>query len=225
MSHQALLEDLLGPLNSVESRFAPRILRYLGKPELLRGWRVAVVGSRAADGDARRQARRVARELVAEGVTVVSGLAEGVDTAAQAKAIEAGGRTIGVLGNGLAVHYPAENRELQERIAAEHLLLSQFEDLEPPKATNFPQRNRMMALVSQAAVIVDARERSGTVHLAWEALRLGRPLFLLRSLVNKTGLAWPALVLDYGAEILERTDQVLELLPPKAEAELADVAF
>ncbi len=222
---QATPEELLGLLNAVERRNAPKLLRYLGNSELLREWRVSVVGSRAADEDALRRARRLARELVAQGVVVVSGLAEGVDTAAQSSAIEAGGRTIGVLGNGIAVHYPAENRPLQERIAAEHLLLSQFEDLEPPKPTNFPQRNRVMALVSQSTVIVDAKERSGTVSQAWEAIRLGRPLFLLRSLVEKPGLAWPALVLDYGAEILDRADQVLERMPPLPQPELADLAF
>jgi len=225
MIRQATPEELLGPLNAVERRNAPRVLRYLGHSDLLHGWRVSVVGSRAADDDALRRTRRLARELVAEGVVVVSGLAEGVDTAAQSTAIEAGGRTIGVLGNGLAVQYPAENRALQERIAAEHLLLSQFEDLEPPKSTNFPQRNRVMALVSQATVIVDAKERSGTVSQAWEAIRLGRPLFLLRSLVEKPDLAWPALVLDYGAEALDRTEQLLERLPPLAEPERADLAF
>lgn len=225
MIRQALPEDLLGPLNAVERRNAPKLLRYLGNPELLREWRVSVVGSRAADEGALRRARRLARELVSQGVVVVSGLAEGVDTAAQSTVIEAAGRTIGVLGNGLAVHYPTENRALQERIAAEHLLLSQFDDNEPPKATNFPQRNRVMALVSQATVIVDAKERSGTVSQAWEAIRLGRPLFLLRSLVDKPGLDWPALVLEYGAEILDRTDQILERLPPLPELELAELAF
>lgn len=222
---QGTPEELLGPLNAVERRNAPKLLRYLGNPELLRGWRVSVVGSRAAGEDALRRARRLARELVAEDVVVVSGLAEGVDTAAQAATIEAAGRTIGVLGNGLTVHYPAANRALQDRIAAEHLLVSQFDDSEPPKPTNFPQRNRVMALVSQATVIVDANERSGTVSQAWEAIRLGRPLFLVRSLVDKPGLDWPALVLEYGAEILDHTEQIFERLPPLPEPELAELAF
>lgn len=225
MIRQAAPEELLGPLNAVERRNAPKVLRYLGNPELLREWRVSVVGSRAADEDALRRTRRLARELVGQSVVVVSGLAEGVDTAAQTSAIELGGRSIGVLGNGLDVYYPADNRALQERLAAEHLLLSQFEDGEPPKSTHFPQRNRVMALVSQATVIVDAKERSGTVSQAWEAIRLGRPLFLLRSLVEKPGLAWPALVLEYGAEILDSTEQILERLPPQPEAELAELAF
>lgn len=225
MIRQAAPEELLGPLNAVERRNAPKVLRYLGNPELLREWRVSVVGSRAAEEDALKRTRRLARELVGQGVVVVSGLAEGVDTAAQTAAIELGGRSIGVLGNGLDVYYPADNRGLQLRLAAEHLLLSQFEDGEPPKSNHFPQRNRVMALVSQATVIVDAKERSGTVSQAWEAIRLGRPLFLLRSLVEKPGLAWPALVLEYGAEILDSTEQILERLPPQPEAELAELAF
>lgn len=225
MIRQATPEDLLGPLNAVERKNAPKFLRYLGDTELLHGWRVSVVGSRSAGDEALRRTRRLARELVAHSVVVVSGLAEGVDTAAQTTAIVTGGRTIGVLGNGLRVSFPPENRALQERIAAQHLLLSQFGDDEPPKGPNFPQRNRVMALVSQATVIVDAKERSGTVSQAWEAIRLGRPLFLLRSLVEKPDLSWPALVLEYGAEVLDGTDQVLERLPPLPEAELADLAF
>jgi len=225
MIGQATPEELLGPLNAVERRNAPELLRYLGNPDLLRERRVSVIGSRAVATGAVRRTRRLSRELVEAGVVVVSGLAEGVDTAAHAAAIEAGGRTVGVLGNGLAQRYPARNRALQARIAAEHLLISQFGDREPPRPTSFPQRNRVMALVSQATVIVDANERSGTVYQAWEAIRLGRPLFLVRSLVDKPGLTWPALILEYGAEILDHTGQIFERFPPLAEPKLAELAF
>jgi DNA processing protein len=225
MIRQATPEELLGPLNAVERRNAPSGLRYQGDPALLQMRRVSVVGSRSVSETALRRARRLARELAAAEIVVVSGLAEGIDAAAQRAAIEAGGKSIGVLGNGLGQFYPWSNRDLQGRLATEHLLLSQLEDDEPPKPTNFPMRNRVMALVSQATVIVEAQERSGTVSQAWEAIRLGRPLFLLRSLYENEALAWPKLVREYGAEILDRTEQLIEVLPPAAEPELVDLAF
>lgn len=225
MIRQATPEELLGPLNAVERRNAPRWLRYQGDPTLLQMRRVSVVGSRSVSETALRRARRLARELAAAEIVVVSGLAEGVDTAAQRAALDAGGRSIGVLGNGLGRFYPRSNRALQNLLATEHLLISQFADDEAPKPTHFPMRNRVMALVSQATVVVEARERSGTVSQAWEAIRLGRPLFLLRSLYENEALAWPKLVREYGAEILDRTEQLIEALPPAAEPELADVAF
>jgi DNA processing protein len=155
----------------------------------------------------------------------VSGLAQGVDTAAHRAAIDVGGRTIAVLGNGLSVYFPAKNRDLQQTIARDHLLVSEFEEQAPSRKANFPARNRTMALLSNATVIVDAQERSGTVSQAWEAIRLGRPLFLLRSLVDKAGLEWPRLVMEYGADVLESTEQLLPLLPTAEEPELDAAAF
>lgn len=225
MTREATPQELLGPLNAAEQRNAPEALRYAGDPSLLAGWRVSIVGSRSAGAEGLKRARRLARELAEAEVVVVSGLAQGVDTAAHRATLDVGGRTVGVLGNGLAVCYPPANRDLQDLLAAEHLLISQFPDAEPPRGPNFPQRNRVMALVSQATVIVDAKERSGTVSQAWEAIRLGRPLFMMRSLVENPNLDWPKLVLDYGAEVLDNTDQVLAQLPPLPEPELADVAF
>ena len=218
-------EELLGPLNAVEAKNAPRQIHCQGDLALARLPRVSIVGSRTAGEEATRRAARLARELAREGVVVVSGLAEGIDTAAHRAAIEERGRTIAVLGNGLGVFYPTANRELQRAIARDHLLLSQFGEEVPPRPANFPARNRTMALVSHVTVIVDARERSGTVSQAWEAIRLGRPLFLMRSLVEKPGLAWPKLVQEYGADVLDATEQLLPLLPPAEEPELDAAAF
>ena len=218
-------EQLLGPLNAVESKNAPRELHFQGDLELLHRPRVSIVGSRAAGEEAVRRAARLSRELSRAGVVIVSGLAEGIDTAAHRAAIEENGSTIAVLGNGLSTFYPTENRELQLLIARDHLLLTEFAEGTPPKSGNFPARNRTMALVSQATVIVDAQERSGTVSQAWEAIRLGRPLFLMRSLVDKPGLEWPKLVMEYGADVLDSTEQLLSFLPPLEELELDAAAF
>ncbi|HEV8240504.1 MAG TPA: DNA-processing protein DprA [Thermoanaerobaculia bacterium] len=225
MAQSSSPAELLGPLNEVERKHAPAALFHAGDVALLKQRRVAVVGSRSTSEDGLRRAARLARELVAAEVVVVSGLAEGIDTAAHRAAITAGGRTIAVLGNPLSTFYPRQNRELQETIAREHLLLSQFTDGVPPRKDNFPMRNRTMALVSQATVIVDAQERSGTVSQGWEAIRLGRPLYLLRSLAENAALQWPGLMLQYGAEVLDDVAALVADLPPRVEPELAEVAF
>ncbi len=227
MSHprSASPTELLGYLNEVEQRNAPKHLFHHGDLKLLQEPRVAIVGTRQATPEGLRRTARLARELVANGVVVVSGLASGIDTAAHRAAIEAGGRTIAVLGNPLSVSFPRENRDLQETICRAHLCLSQFPEGRPTRKTDFPLRNRTMALLSHATVIVESQERSGTVSQAWEAIRLGRRVFLLRSLVEGSGLVWPRLLLDYGAEILDTVDQILAELPPRWDAQFVEVAF
>lgn len=222
------LEELLGPLNEVEKKNAPAELFVAGDVNLLRaGRRVSVVGSRSASSEGLSRARRLARMLVERGVVVVSGLAEGVDTAAHTTALEAGGRTIAVLGTPLDKAYPAKNRALQERIMREHLAVSQFASGSSGGRHCFPMRNRTMALLSDATVIVEAGEGSGTIHQGWEALRLGRPLFLLESTVKTEGLEWPAELLAYGAEVLsEKTVEFFfEMLPEGSRVERAGLAL
>ena len=212
--------DALGPLNEVEERNAPETLYLAGDESLLHDApRVAIVGSRGASEYGLRRAGRLARELVDNGVTVVSGLAKGIDTASHRSAIAAGGRTIAVVGTPLERAYPAENRELQELIGREHLLVSQFAPGTATHKGSFPQRNRTMALLSNATVIVEAGQSSGTVSQGWEAIRLGRPLFLMRSLVENEALSWPAELLDYGAFVLQDMENILEVLPPSVSLE------
>ena len=145
---------------------------------------------------------------------VVSGLAKGIDTSAHRSAIDAGGRTIAVLGNPLEQFYPRENRELQQEIADNHLLVSQFPAGHPAGRGNFPRRNRTMALLTDATVIVEASDGSGTISQGWEALRLGRRLFVMRSVMENPALEWPAEMRQYGAETLSETGELLEALPP-----------
>jgi DNA processing protein len=148
-------------------------------------------------------------------MVVVSGLAAGIDRAAHEAAIEAGGRTIAVIGTPLDEIYPKANAGLQARIAREHLLVSQFAPGYPVTPKNFPIRNRTMALLADATVIVEAGEKSGTVGQGWEALRLGRRLFLLESVVTDSNLSWPKELIAYGAEVLarENLDEALADLP------------
>lgn len=217
-------EDLLGDLNDVERKNAPEALFYAGDPGRFFGTlRISVVGTRRPSALGVQRPRVLATTLSRRGVLVVSGLAEGVDTIAHETAMAEGGRTMAVIGNGVDVFFPASNRGLQARIMAEHFLVSQFPAGTPPKRTNFPQRNRTMALLSDATIIVEAGEGSGTLHQGWEALRLGRPLFLLESLANRADITWPAEMMKYGAQVLSREnlDLVLDEIPSRARDELA----
>jgi DNA protecting protein DprA len=153
---------------------------------------VSIVGTRAVSEEGRQRAARLARELVSAGIAVVSGLAKGVDAAAHLSAIESGGRTAAVIGTPLDKAYPAENAALQQRIYREHLLLSPFAVGEQVYRANFPARNRVMAAISDATVIVEASDTSGTLHQAAECQRLGRWLFIMRSVAEDPLLKWPS---------------------------------
>lgn len=205
--------DLLGPLNAVERRFAPTTLWTQGDASLLLHHpRVAVVGTRQPSPEGQRRARKLVAALVEHNATVVSGLAQGIDTIAHTRAMELGGRTIAVLGTPLDDAFPRANAELQQRIGDQHLLVSEFAPGSAVAKGNFPRRNRTMALIADASVIVEAGEGSGTLSQGWEALRLGRPLFLLKSVVG-SGLSWPREMLDHGAFVLEEMDDLLHVLP------------
>lgn len=222
------VEKLLGRLNDVEKRNAPPHLFTAGDSTLLQ-WhpRVSIVGTRMASVDGAHRARALAAALARHGVIVVSGLAEGIDTAAHESAIAAGGRTIAVLGTSLDETYPPKNRALQETIMREHLAVSQFATGVPSRRANFPMRNRTMALISDATVIVEAGAKSGTEHQGWEALRLGRPLFLMDALLADKSIAWTSELLRYGAEELraDKLEHIFEFLPEKANVGTAELAF
>jgi DNA processing protein len=208
--------EVLGALNDVEEKHAPKQLFYAGDRSLLaRGPRVSVVGSRKATPDGRRRAQSLTKALVAHQIIVVSGLAEGIDTAAHTAALEAGGSTIAVLGTPLDQFYPKENRDLQERLMREQLVVSQFASGSAVTPKNFPIRNRTMALLTDATVIVEAGEKSGTLHQGWEALRLGRLLFLMENVVNDPALSWPNEMIHYGAQVISRSnlEEVLSDIP------------
>lgn len=195
-------EELLGPLNEVERKHAPKKLYVIGDEGLLRtGRRVSVVGSRKASWASLKRSRKLARALVAHGITVVSGLAAGIDTAAHLAAIEQGGRTIAVLGTPVHQAYPKENSDLHERIMRDHAAVSQFPAEVPVARHNFPMRNRTMALLSNATVIVAADQRSGAFYQGWEALRLGRELLIMESLLS-TKIPEIEQLMHYGAQVL-----------------------
>ena len=197
--------EVIGALNDVELKYAPSQLFLAGNRDLLRGGRrVSVIGSRKASSQGLRRARVIARSLVEHGIVVVSGLAAGVDRAAHEAAIASGGQTIAVIGTPLDRCYPNENSELQRRIAREQLLISQFPAGYAVAPKNFPMRNRTMALLTDATVIVEATEKSGALLQGWETLRLGRLLFVLESAATDPTLTWPKDLIQYGAQVLSR---------------------
>jgi DNA processing protein len=178
-------------LDSEDSARTGRSLWCVGDSTLVQQPCVAIVGTREASPDGLARARRLARELAAREIVVVSGLARGVDTAALAAAVEAGGRVISVIGTPVDRAYPAENAALQERIYREHLLISPFSPGSRVYPSNFPGRNKVMAALSDVTVIIEAGESSGTLHQATECVRLGRPLLIAQSVIDDPTLDWP----------------------------------
>lgn len=214
------ISEFMGPLNDIEEKFAPKEVYFKGNREIIfAGPRVSIIGTRHPTQKGLENAVSLTKSLVKHGVVIVSGLAKGIDTIAHETAIKENGKTIAVLGTPLDKFYPAENRELQEKIMKNHLAVSQFPIGSAIQRSNFPLRNRTMALLSHASIIVDAGEYSGTEHQGWEALRLGRPLYFVEDLIKN--LKWPQKMLEYGAEVLALREikRVLDYLPAlKGEA-------
>ena len=199
--------DLLGQLTEFEEINAPDQLFIEGDKKLLtEGRRVAIVGSRKASREGISRTRSFTKALVEHGITVVSGLAEGIDTAAHETAIKKGGKTIAVLGTPLSKTYPATNKALHEAIKRDHLAISQFPEGYPLKRENFPRRNRTMALICDATVVVEASEKSGTLHQVREGIRLGRLVYIMQNVAQNEELTWPQEMIGYGAQELRRED-------------------
>ena len=184
-----------------------------GDISLLQRKAVAIVGTRKVSADGAARARRLAKEISGADVTVVSGLAKGVDTEALSAAIEAGGRVAAVIGTPIDAAYPAENKRLQETIYRHHLLISQFVPGRRVFPSNFPERNRMMATLTDASVIIEASDTSGTLHQAAECVRLGRWLFIAKSVAEDPALSWPARFLkEERVRVLTKTEDLLAVL-------------
>jgi DNA processing protein len=185
-----------------------------GETGLVRRPCIAIVGARDVSSEGAGRARQLARDLAAAGVVVVSGLARGVDTEALTAAIEARGRVIAVIGTPIDKAYPTENRRLQERIYREHLLISPFPPGQRVFRGNFPERNRLMAAVSDASVIVEADDVSGALHQAAECVRLGRWMFIARAVMEDPALRWPGrFAKEPTVKVLTETADILGVLP------------
>jgi DNA processing protein len=197
---------MLGAITDV-----PPVLWYIGNLTTLDAPAVAVVGSRAATPVALETAARLATDLASRGITVVSGLARGVDSAAHRGALETG-RTVAVLGSGLEQIYPREHTALARQIAEHGLVLSEYAPDTPPLPQFFPMRNRIISGISRAVVVIEASEQSGSLITAGCALEQGREVMAVPgNVLSGRNRGGHALIRD-GAKIVECADDIVEEL-------------
>jgi DNA processing protein len=191
---------------------APPVLFVLGEVTPADEWAVAMVGTRKASVYGREVARRLAEELGRNGVTVVSGLARGIDGIAHKAALDGGGRTIAVLGSGVDRIYPAEHRRLAAAIAERGAVVSDYPLGTPPEGANFPPRNRIISGLSLGTIVVEAGLRSGALITADFALDQGREVFAVPGSILSAGSAGCNRLLRDGAHVLTEARDVLEVL-------------
>lgn len=188
----------------------PEVLFLRGRPELLRERGVGIVGSRECSRDGADRTRRIAAALAEEGWLVVSGMARGIDAAAHEGALAAGGDTAAVLGTGPETAYPAENAVLHGRIAREGALVSEFAPGAPAVPGNFPRRNRILAALSVAVLVVECRLRSGALVTAKHALEQGKEIFVTPGRPEDDLAAGPLQLLRQGARPVRHAADLLE---------------
>jgi DNA processing protein len=201
--YPAALADLNDP---------PPYVFALGALEMLAAPVVAIVGTRRATRYGERVARELAGALAREGVAVVSGLARGIDAAAHTAALEVGGRTIAVLGTGVDVPYPAAHRALHTRIAAGGLLLAEEPPGERASAASFPRRNRIIAAIAQATIVIEAPVKSGALITATHALELGRTVAAVPGPIDSAASAGSNELLRDGAIVIAGVADALALV-------------
>ena len=216
-----------------DARFPPRLkaifdpprslyLRGSGEPELLGRRAVGVVGARSCSPYGAQVARMLGRELAAAGLVVVSGLARGIDGEAHRGALESGGPTVGVLGCGIDRDYPAANASLSRRMEDGGLVVSEYEAGVEPAPWRFPARNRIIAGLCEAVVVVEARERSGALITADFALEEGREVFAVPGEITSALSVGSNALLRLGATPLTGSGDVLEALGIEPAEAVAD---
>lgn len=190
----------------------PAVLFTRGARPLMEARCMAVVGTRSATRYGRDLAERIGAGLARRGWVVVSGMARGIDAVAHRAALDAGGVSIGILGSGIEFEFPAENRPLYRQMRARGTLVSEFPPSQPPTAGCFPRRNRLIAALSQAVIVVQAGRRSGALNTAGHALDLGREVFAVPGPVGPGVSVGVHDLLRDGAGLATSADEVLEAL-------------
>jgi DNA processing protein len=179
---------------------------------------IAIVGTRHCSHYGRQTAERLAAGLARAGLTVVSGLARGIDAAAHQGALKAGGRTLAVLGSGVLNVYPPEHVNLAEQVAAAGAVISENPPMSEPMTGTFPQRNRVITGISLGVIVVEAGDRSGALISARHAMEQGREVFAVPGRVDsRTSRGCHQLIRD-GAKLVETVEDVLDELGPLVEA-------
>lgn len=206
------------PKTLLDADYPLSLLYYIGNWDLVFSRGVSVVGTRNPSPDGIKRTRRLVKELVKAEFTIYSGLAAGIDAAAHQAAIEAGGSTVAVIGTPLWLRYPKENADLYDKIAKDHLLISQVpvvsyeqKDIKFNRFF-FPERNKTMSALSAATIIVEAGETSGTLIQAKAALKQGRKVFILNSNFENPQLTWPHRLLNAGAKRAYDIEDILQEL-------------
>lgn len=205
-------EDEAYPARLKEIDQPPPILYLRGELTMEDSWAVAVVGTRRVTAYGRQVTEELASYLAQNGVTVVSGLARGVDAIAHQAALKAGGRTLAVMGNGVDRIYPPEHRALAEQILASGALLSDYAPGTPPEGANFPPRNRLISGLSLAVVVVEAGETSGALITAQFAVDQGREVFAVPGNILAPQSKGTNRLIQQGAHPLLSARDVLEAL-------------
>lgn len=178
---------------------------------------IAMVGSRLASTYGKYTTERISRELAIKGITIVSGLARGIDAAAHRGALTGQGRTIAVMGSGLDVIYPPENKKLFAEIVQRGAVISEYQLGTPPLANNFPARNRIISGMSYGVVVVEAGEKSGSLITARLALEQGREVFAVPGSIDYAGARGTNKLIKQGAKLIENIDDILEDILPQIE--------
>lgn len=171
---------------------------------------IAVVGSRRATSYGKETAKKISYDLAKRGITVVSGLARGIDTWAHLGALSAKGRTIAVLGCGINIVYPKENRDLYEKISASGAVISEFPLSTPPYAHNFPRRNRIISGLSKGVVVVEASQKSGALITANFAVEQGKDVFAVPGSITSDVSKGTHRLIKEGAKLTESIQDILE---------------
>jgi len=217
--YPALLRQLVDP---------PLALFYRGNLALAQKPAVAMVGSRRASPYALSVAAHLARDLVSTGISIVSGLALGVDAAAHQATLDASGETIAILGTGIDIVYPRSNKRLFNRIEERGLILTEFPPGTPPFRYNFPIRNRIISGITLGTVIIEATGRSGSLITARTAAEQNREVFAVPGSIFSPGSEGTHRLVQYGAKLVHDANDILDELPgrlkvPTAAPELPEI--
>jgi len=181
-----------------------------GQPDYLHLPQIAIVGSRQPSSGGVRNPRRFARELAAPGFGITSGLARGIDAEGHCGALDARGKTIAVLGNGIDKVYPACNRDLYGQITEQGVLVSEFPPGMPPLRENFPRRNRIISGLSLGVLVVEAGEKSGSMITARQALEQGREVFAIPGSIHNPVARGCHKLINEGARLVQNAADIVE---------------
>ena len=191
----------------------PLALHVRGDASLLARPCLAMVGSRRASPYAINAAHHLARDVASAGLVIVSGLARGVDAASHLAALDAGGKTIAVLGTGIDIIYPRAHARLFQRMESEGVIVSEFPPGTPPKPENFPIRNRVISGLAYGTVVVEATSRSGSLITARMAAEQGREVFAVPGSIFSAGSEGTHRLIQYGAKLVHDVNDILDELP------------